>query len=140
VQSEGLDASAGLAVGISFARRHVRRREHARQGRQRVEVRHERSGNAMLAGRELDPVTALAAKANIDALAVELRNAGWEGSLQHLRAWIMTELLQGRNPLDHLNATRDPEPASLKPERPANPVGCSSSGGTSNLGLCLISG
>jgi hypothetical protein len=67
---------------------------------QRVEVKQERSGNAMLAGRELDPVTALAAKANIDALAVKLRNANWTGSLQHLRAWVMTELLQGRNPLD----------------------------------------
>ncbi|MGH3252471.1 MAG: DUF222 domain-containing protein [Trebonia sp.] len=94
-----------------------RRREHARQGRQRVEVKHERSGNAMIAGRELDPVTVLAAKANIDALAVKLRDAGREGSLQHLRAWIMTELLQGRNPLDQLSPAR-----TTKPEAPASPV------------------
>ena len=99
-----------------------RRREQARQDGQRVEVKHERSGNAMLAGRELDPVTALAAKANIDALAVELRNAGREGSLQHLRALIMTELLQGRNPLDHLTAMRDEKPCSPEPKCPANPV------------------
>ncbi|MGH3281419.1 MAG: DUF222 domain-containing protein, partial [Trebonia sp.] len=78
-----------------------RRKERARRDAQRVEVKHERSGNAMLAGRELDPVTALAAKANIDAMAARLRDAGREGSLQQLRAWIMTELLQGRDPLDN---------------------------------------
>jgi hypothetical protein len=99
-----------------------RRRERARQEGRRVEVKHERSGNAMIAGRELDPVTALAAKANIDALAVKIRNANGEGSLQHLRAWIMTELLQGRNPLDQLTTARDSGPASSEPECPENPV------------------
>jgi hypothetical protein len=89
-----------------------RRRERARQDGQRVEVKHERSGNAVLAGRELDPVTALAAKANIDALAVRLRDAHWPGSLQHLRAWIMTELLQGRNPLDQLAGAAGPGDAA----------------------------
>jgi hypothetical protein len=88
-----------------------RRRERARRDGQRVEVRHERSGNAVIAGRELDPVTALAAKANIDALAVRLRDANGEGSLQHLRAWIMTELLQGRNPLDRFTTTSPTAPA-----------------------------
>jgi hypothetical protein len=99
-----------------------RRRERARKDRQRVEVKHERSGNAMLAGRELDPVKALAAKANIDALAVKLRNANREGSLQHLRAWVMTELLQGRNPLDHLAGAAGAEPASAVPEFSTKPV------------------
>ncbi|MGH3209113.1 MAG: DUF222 domain-containing protein, partial [Trebonia sp.] len=99
-----------------------RRREHARQNGRRVEVKHERSGNAILAGRELDPVTALAAKANIDALAVKLRDANREGSLQHLRALVMTELLQGRDPLDHLSTGRDREPASPEPGSPAGPV------------------
>jgi hypothetical protein len=99
-----------------------RRRERARQDGRRVEVKHERSGNALLAGRELDPVTALAAKANIDALAVKLRNASWAGSLQHLRALVMTELLQGRNPLDRLAAGRDLEPAGPEPGSPAGPV------------------
>ena len=99
-----------------------RRRERARQDGRRVEVKHERSGNALLAGRELDPVTALAAKANIDALAVKLRNASLEGSLQHLRALVMTELLQGRNPLDRLAGGRDLEPASPEPGSPAGPV------------------
>jgi hypothetical protein len=99
-----------------------RRRERARQDGRRVEVKHERSGNAILAGRELDLVTALAAKANIDALAVKLRDANREGSLQHLRALVMTELLQGRDPLDRLAAGRDLEPASPEPESPAGPV------------------
>jgi hypothetical protein len=38
------------------------RREHAKATRQRVELRREDTGNASLAGRELDPVTALACK------------------------------------------------------------------------------
>jgi hypothetical protein len=99
-----------------------RRRERARQDGRRVEVKHERSGNAILAGRELDLVTALAAKANIDALAVKLRDANREGSLQHLRALVMTELLQGRNPLDRVGTGRDLEPADPGPESPAGPV------------------
>jgi hypothetical protein len=77
----------------------------------------------MLAGRELDPVTALAAKANIDALAVRLRNAHWPGSLQHLRAWVMTELLQGRDPLDRLTAASAAGGSgSRDPRLPAGPV------------------
>jgi Domain of unknown function (DUF222) len=104
-----------------------RRREHARQDSRRVEVKHERSGNAMLAGRELDPVTALAAKANIDALAVKLRGANGEGSLQHLRAWVMTELLQGRNPLDRLSAEPDSERTGTEPDR--EPTGTEPDGG-----------
>src|SRR6185437_3887704 len=66
-----------------------------------------------------DPVTALAAKANIDALAVKLRDANREGSLQHLRALVMTELLQGRDPLNQLAHPPDREadaPAAPAPE------------------------
>ena len=77
------------------------RKEHARQTRQRVEVRREDSGNASIAGRELDTTDALASKAYIDALAVRIRNSGLvEGTLSAIRARVMTELLQGRNPLD----------------------------------------
>ena len=60
--------------------------------------------------------------ANIDALAAKLRNANWAGSLQHLRAQVMTELLQGRNPLDRITAGPDLEPASPEPESPAGPL------------------
>ena len=77
------------------------RKEHARQTRQRVEVRREDSGNASIAGRELDTATALASKAYIDALAVRVRNSGLiDATLPAIRARVMTELLQGRNPLN----------------------------------------
>jgi Domain of unknown function (DUF222) len=79
------------------------RKEHMKQTRQRVEVRREDSGNASLAGRELDTLDALASKAYIDALAVRIRNYGHaDGGLGTIRARVMTELLQGRNPLDLL--------------------------------------
>jgi hypothetical protein len=79
------------------------RKEHMKQTRQRVEVRREDSGNASLAGRELDTLDALASKAYIDALAVRIRNHGHaDGGLETIRARVMTELLQGRNPLDLL--------------------------------------
>jgi Domain of unknown function (DUF222) len=77
------------------------RKEYAKQTRQRVEVRREDSGNASIAGRELDTATALASKAYIDAVAVRVRNSGLvEGTLSAIRVRVMTELLQGRNPLD----------------------------------------
>ena len=77
------------------------RKEHAKQTRQRVELRREDSGNASLAGRELDPVTAIACKSYIDAVAVRIRNFGHaEGPLSMIGTRVMTELLQGRDPLD----------------------------------------
>ncbi len=105
------------------------RKEHARQARQRVEVRREDSGNASIAGRELDTATALASKAYIDAVAVRIRNSGLvEGTLSAIRARVMTELLQGRNPLDLIKprpriSLRTPNPgppsADPLPRRPA---------------------
>jgi hypothetical protein len=79
------------------------RKEHAKRTRQRVEVRREDSGNASIAGRELDAVDVLGCKSYIDALAVRIRNYGHaEGGLDTIRARVMTELLQGRNPIDLL--------------------------------------
>jgi hypothetical protein len=76
------------------------RKEHAKNTRQRVEVRRELSGNASVAGRELDTAVALACKAYIDAVAVKVRNHGCiEGALSSIKARVMTELLQGRDPL-----------------------------------------
>ena len=87
------------------------RKEHAKNTRQRVEVRRELSGNASIAGRELDTAQALACKAYIDAVAVKLRNyGGLEDSLSSIRARVLTELPQGRDPLDLIN-----------PKRPATP-------------------
>ena len=79
------------------------RKEHAKRDGQRVEARREASGNASLSGRELDTADVLASKAHIDALAVKLRNSGLaDGSLDRLRALVMTDLTQGRNPLDRI--------------------------------------
>jgi hypothetical protein len=78
------------------------RKEHARKTGRRVEARREASGNACLAGRELDVTDAIAAKACIDADAVALRNGGLEGSLDELRALAYIDRLQRKNPLDRL--------------------------------------
>jgi hypothetical protein len=79
------------------------RKEHAKAIRQRVEVRREDSGNASIAGRELDTVVVLGCKSYIDAVAVRIRNYGHgDGGLEAIRAHVMTELLQGRNPLNLL--------------------------------------
>src|SRR3984885_8694569 len=67
------------------------RRQHAKSTRQRVEVRRELSGNATIAGRELDTATALACKAHIDAIAVRLRNpAHVDAALGSVKALVMT--------------------------------------------------
>jgi hypothetical protein len=92
------------------------RRQHAKSTRQRVEVRRELSGNASLSGRELDPAKALACKAYIDAVAVKVRNHGHaDGPLSSIRALVMTELLQGRDPLNILR----PRPAAREPRAAA---------------------
>ena len=77
------------------------RREHARRTRQRVDVRREVSGNAWVAGREMDTADALAAKAYIHALAMRLRRAGVPGTLDQLRLMVFADLTTGRDPLDH---------------------------------------
>jgi hypothetical protein len=97
------------------------RKEHARQTRQRVEVRREDTGNACIAGRELDTVDVLGCKSYIDALAVRIRNHGHaDGGLDMIRARVMTELLQGRNPLDLLK----PRPKLTVPDVGGDPDDC----------------
>src|SRR3984957_5875244 len=89
------------------------RREHATSTRQRVEVRRELYGNASIAGHELDTATALACKANVDAIAVRLRNHGHlDGTLSSIKALVMTELLQSRDPIDliHPGPSRESRP------------------------------
>jgi hypothetical protein len=78
------------------------RKERTKRIAQRVEVQLERSGNASVAGRELDIADATASKANIHAIALRLRRGGLEGNLDHLRATVFNDLLQGRNPFDRL--------------------------------------
>jgi hypothetical protein len=95
------------------------RREHARRDSQRVEARREASGNACLAGRELDTTDVLASKAYLDAVAARPRECGLSGSLDRLRALAMTDLTQGRNPLDRV--TPGPAPARPAAAPPAGP-------------------
>lgn len=78
------------------------RKEKTKRAAQRVQVQLERSGNASVAGRELDVADAMASKANIHGIALRLRRAGIVGSLDHLRVTVFNDLLQGRNPFDRL--------------------------------------
>jgi hypothetical protein len=94
------------------------RREHARQHGQRVEARREASGNACLAGRELDTADVLASKAYLDAVAARLRCCGLAGSLDRLRALALTDLTQGRDPLERVQ----PAPAGPADQPPADPA------------------
>jgi hypothetical protein len=84
------------------------RRENSKRIAQRVEVNRERSGNASVAGRELDVADALASKANVHALALRLRRAGLEDTLDHLRVMVFNDLLQSRNPFDRLVPVAEP--------------------------------
>jgi hypothetical protein len=96
------------------------RREQARRTRQRVEVFREESGNAAVAGREMDTGDALASKAHIHSLALRLRRAGIPGTLDQLRLRVFADLTAGRNPLDRL--ARQSAPAGpAAPEDPAAP-------------------
>ena len=93
------------------------RREQAKRAGQRIEVRREASGNASLAGRELDTAEVLASKAYLDAIAGRLRGSGMEGSLDRLRALALTDLTQGRDPLDRVI------PAPVSDHAPGSPPG-----------------
>ena len=82
------------------------RKARARREGQRVETRREDSGNASLAGRELDTAEALASDVYIKALAARLRDSGQvEGTIGQLRARVLLDLTQGRSPLDRLRPT-----------------------------------
>ena len=94
-------ARKAAALELKLAPDAVRaRKEQAKRDRQRVEAGRERSGNASLAGREMDTADALASHAYICALAARLRAAGVDGSLDALRVRVFAELTQGRDPLD----------------------------------------
>ena len=93
-----------------------------RQTRQRVEVRREDSGNASLAGRELDTLDALA----VQGLHRRPRRPHPQlrprrQAPRVIRARVMTELLQGRNPLDLLKPRPRPPTAPDDRSRPARP-------------------
>jgi hypothetical protein len=73
-----------------------RRRTEARK-ETRVEVWHEPSGNAALAGRELPPADAIAAEAQLKEDAAWLRDNGMAGTLAELRAAAYLARLSGRD-------------------------------------------
>jgi hypothetical protein len=62
----------------------------------RVEAFTEAAGTAALAGRDLPPAEVLAADRNLTALALDLRKAGAEGTLDQLRARVYLDLLSGQ--------------------------------------------
>src|ERR1700734_2956614 len=92
------------------------RKEKTKRVAQRVQVQLERSGNASVAGRELDVADAMASKANIHAIALRLRRAGLTGSLDHLRAGVFNDLLQSRSPFDRLAPVPAADPAHDAPD------------------------
>jgi hypothetical protein len=112
-------ARKAAALEMRLAPEAVRvRKELARQLGQRVEARREESGNASLAGRELDTADVIASKAHIDAIAIKLRDSGLiEGTLDTLRALALVDLTQGRDPLDRIRPRQAADPA-----RPADPA------------------
>ncbi len=71
-----------------------RRKEKALQDA-RVEAFTEAAGTAALAGRDLPPADVLAADQNLTALALDMRQAGAEGTLDQLRAHAFLHLLAG---------------------------------------------
>jgi hypothetical protein len=106
-----------LAAEAVAARKKLARRD------QRVEARREESGNASLSGRELDTADVMASKAYIDAIAAQLRGSGLiPGTLGQLRALALTDLTQGRDPLDRIKPHPAPSPSSARPG-PVQPAG-----------------
>jgi hypothetical protein len=116
-------ARAVLAADPAAA---ARRRAEGRKDT-RVEVWHEPSGNAALAGRELAPADAIAADAALSAGADWLRDNGAAGTLAELRAAAYLARLSGRDLADLLprDDPADEDPGA-EPEDPAStngPVG-----------------
>ena len=109
------------------------RKDRARIDGQRVEARREDSGNACLAGREMAAADVLASKAYLDAVAARLRESGVPGSLDRLRALALTDLTQGRNPLDR-TASGPVHPAGPA----AGPLGRSSETSLSSSRLACV--
>jgi hypothetical protein len=107
---------AVAAVAPGAARR--RREQAAKEAR--VELVHEQSGNAQLAGRELPPVAAIAADARIDAAARALKASGVKARLTQLRAAVFLSLLTGSDPLQFLPPGTD-QTDSAGPDTAAGP-------------------
>lgn len=66
------------------------------EAHRRVDARQEASGNASLAGRELDPAEVLALMSDIKAEAIRLREAGMNGTLDEIMITIYLDRLARR--------------------------------------------
>jgi Domain of unknown function (DUF222) len=115
-------ARKAAALEMKLAPDAVRaRKELARRLDQRVEARREASGNSSLAGRELPTADVIAAKAHLDAVAARLRASGLiDATLDQLRALALTDLTQGRDPLDRIKPAL--RPATGQPAPGASPA------------------
>jgi hypothetical protein len=109
-------ARAVLAADPTAAER---RRKESRKDT-RVEVWHEPSGNAALAGRELAPADAIAADAALTADASWLRDNGMTGTLAELRAAAYLARLADRDLADLLPRVDAPD---LGPDNSASAGG-----------------
>ena len=109
-------ARKAAALELKLAPEAVAARKAVAKQDQRVEARREQSGNASLSGRELDTADVIASKAHIDAIALKLRDAGIDGDLGRLRALALTDLTQGRNPLDRINPAPATPPEAAPPD------------------------
>jgi hypothetical protein len=118
-------ARKAAALELKLAPAAVAARKTLARQDQRVEARREQSGNASLSGRELDTADVIASKAYIDAVALKLRDSGLvDGNLGRLRAMALTDLTQGRDPLDRIK--RGPaahDPASGPASNPVDHAG-----------------
>ncbi|HEY0934236.1 MAG TPA: DUF222 domain-containing protein, partial [Trebonia sp.] len=99
------------------------RRERTKRNEQRVEARRELSGNASLAGREMDTADVMAGKAYIDAIAAKLRDGGLSGPIGTLRVLALADLTQGRDPLDRLDRLGPLGPLDRPGTTPPGPAG-----------------
>jgi hypothetical protein len=89
-----LRTAARRAVTAADAAAARKRKEEALR-EARVERWDESAGTAALAGRDLPPVSVLAADHNLTALATRLKDAGVAGTLDTLRAQVYLALLTG---------------------------------------------
>ena len=89
----------------------ARRRKEQALREARVERWDESAGTSALAGRDLPPVSVLAADHNLTALATQLKNAGVAGTLDTLRARVYLALLTGA-PVSSLLASGYGTPAN----------------------------
>lgn len=92
----------------------------------RVETWQEGSGNAALAGRELDPDVVLAANAYYDSVAKLLKRAGLPGTLRELRVLAFTDRNTGQDPLARIPGYHGADrtrPAGTPPGPTTEPAG-----------------